>query len=43
MDEFERLAGRRLTDGDVALRRIFRRSATGTAAWNEKPVSSVWV
>ncbi len=43
MHELERLAGRRLADGDVALAADRRRSATGSAAWNWKPVSSVSV
>ena len=44
MDEFERMALRRLADGDLAARAaFFGGSATGSAASNSKPVSSVEV
>ena len=44
MDELQRPAGRRLADLDVALAAgPSASSATGTAAWNWKPVSSAEV
>ena len=43
MHEFERLAARRFTDAISPFGGLAGALATGAAAWNEKPVSSVWV